>query len=374
MFKKNLKSDILFTGYYGQLNTGDDAFIEVAAWGAEKYWNKKNNRFLAIKNGLPTVKLPVKGYPVKLPKSYKLQNKLLIPTADYLISAGGSTLCNKLKGYDAKSIALKRKEKINDIKLGAIGVSVGPFKSSKDEKSIINYLKNLDFLSVRDKASFKIVKELDLPYEPVHSFDLAALLPTIYGINKSSLKKDRKVIGVSVCPYESITNKRMLKKEYDRNNRTVELLKNLDKRESIHFKFFIINGHDVVGDLKTTQDVIRKLNPDSYEIVDYNKETNITWNEVSSCDFIVATRLHAAIFACFSNTPFILNEYHRKCGDFLDDVSYDQSLRVFDSEYDVKDRADCIINILNDKNNYTAPKKIEEMTNRSELNFTAVDI
>lgn len=374
MYKKKIKTDILFTGYYGQLNTGDDAFIEVAAWGAEKYWNKKNNRFLAIKNGLPTVKLPVKGYPVKLPKSYKLQNKLLIPTADYLVSAGGTTLCKKLQDYEPKTIALKRKQKQGDIKLGAIGVSIGPFKSSDDEKSIVNYLQNLDFLSVRDQASFEIVKELNLPYEPIHSFDLAALLPAIYGIKKTSVSRVKKVVGVSVCPYESIINKNMIENEHNRNDRTVELLKSLDKRENIHFKFFIINGHSVVGDLKTTQDVIRKLNPNSYEIIDYNKETSITWNEVSSCDFMIATRLHAAIFACFSSTPFILNEYHKKCGDFLDDVSYDQSLRVFDSEYDVKDKADYIVSILNNKNNYPAPKKIDEMMSRAELNFTAVDI
>lgn len=41
MFFENFRSDILFTGYYGQMNTGDDAFVQVASWGASKYWKKK---------------------------------------------------------------------------------------------------------------------------------------------------------------------------------------------------------------------------------------------------------------------------------------------------------------------------------------------
>lgn len=49
MFKKIFESEVLFTGYYGQLNTGDDAFVAVADWGARKYWHKNNNKFLAIK-------------------------------------------------------------------------------------------------------------------------------------------------------------------------------------------------------------------------------------------------------------------------------------------------------------------------------------
>ena len=28
----------VFSGYYGHKNTGDDAFVEVAAWGSKKYW------------------------------------------------------------------------------------------------------------------------------------------------------------------------------------------------------------------------------------------------------------------------------------------------------------------------------------------------
>ncbi|TXD98097.1 polysaccharide pyruvyl transferase family protein [Psychrobacter frigidicola] len=375
MYKNIFKSEILFTGYYGQLNTGDDAFLEVASWGAKKYWNKSNSIYLSRKKGLPILCRDIRGYPLSIPKTYHLQDKILLPLTDYLISAGGSTMNKELQASNIKRLAMEHKKKHSKIKIGGIGVSIGPFRTTKDEESTIDYLKNIDFLAVRDQASFDFAMSLDLPYEPVNAFDLAALLPEIYGIQKKDiLLNNTKVVGISVCPFESIVDKNNIENEHKRNAKVINLLKVLDKKEDIHFKFFIINGHPTVGDLRLTQETIERVAPNSYEIINYNKETRATWNEISSCDFVISTRLHAAIFACFSNTPFMLNEYHRKCGDFLDDIHYDKSLRLFDSEYNPVEKANSIIDILNDQSNYIYPTKLDEMKNKSELNFTGVII
>ena len=39
-----IKMKIVYEGFYGYKNAGDDAFIEVSSWGAEKYWNCKNHK------------------------------------------------------------------------------------------------------------------------------------------------------------------------------------------------------------------------------------------------------------------------------------------------------------------------------------------
>lgn len=374
MFIKKFQSEILFTGYYGQLNTGDDAFLEVSSWGAEKYWNKTNIIFLAKNENLPKVLRSIRGYPVSMPRTTAIQNKILISSTDYLISAGGSILCSKFHTRDIKNFALEEKKKGKKIKLGAIGVSIGPFKTIEDEKAIVNYLKNLDFLSVRDQASYDFLKSLNLKYEPVNAFDLAALLPEIYGIKrKPYLEIGKKVIGISVCPVESISGAN-IRFENKRNDRTIELLKLLDKNKNIHFKFFVINGHKVVGDHKLTEEVINRVSPSSYELINYNKNTKFIWDEISSCDFVISTRLHAAIFACFSNTPFMLNEYHKKCSDFLDNVGYNLKYRLFNDEYDVLEKSETITKILNSESEYEAPTRVGEMAKKAELNFVGVDL
>lgn len=373
MFKK-FQSDILFTGYYGQLNTGDDAFIEVTSWGAEKYWNKNGSIFLGREENLPYTLRSIRGYPLSFPKTTAIQNKLLISSTDYLISAGGSILCSKFHNRDIKNYALKEKVKGRQVKLGGIGVSVGPFKTVEDEKAIQNYLYNLNFLAVRDQASFDYLKSLDLPFEPVNAFDLAALLPEIYGLKKKKAKdSNKKVIGVSVCPVETISNINP-EAEKMRNKKTVELLSLLDKNENIHFKFFVINGHKTFGDYNLTKEIISQVSPASFELVEYNKNTEFMWNSVINCDFVISTRLHAAIFSCFGNTPFMLNEYHRKCSDFLEDVGYHSEYRLFNNEYDPLEKSQQIIEIINNKINYKLPTRLNEMKCKAEYNFTKVDL
>lgn len=373
MFKKVFESEVLFTGYYGQLNTGDDAFVVVADWGVKKYWNKSSNRFLAIKKNLPEVS-GLNGYPFSFPRTYSSQNKLLISNTNYLISAGGSTIHSALPQNSIKQLALNEKRNGSKIKIGGIGVSIGPFKTSKDEKSVIEYLRNIDFLAVRDQRSYDFIEHLNLPYKPINSFDLAALLPKIYGNNeKKNVRNGIKTIGVSVCPVESIVGGN-IEREKQRNKNTLELLKLLDQKEDIHFKFFIINGNSKVGDLNLTKEIIARTQPKSYELVGYNRNTNYMWDEISKCDFVISTRLHAAIFACFSNTPFMLNEYHIKCSDFLDDVGYNMNYRLYDYDYDVVEKANMILEVLNQSSNYILPLNVQSMIKKSELNFLGIDI
>lgn len=374
MLSHIFKSDILFTGYYGHYNTGDDAFVEVASWGAKKYWNKNNNRFLTKKNLLPKVKSSIQGFPFNIPKTYKLQRKLLVSQADYLISAGGSTI-HGIPGVDsAKSLSLKKKEQNPNYKIGAIGVSIGPFKTLEDEHYTQKYLQNINFLAVRDQASYDYVSQLKLPYQPVNAFDLAALLPDIYEIPKKPISNHQKVIGISVCPVESISDPKNIKTESIRNLMTAELIRFLDSQDDILFKFFIINGHPKLGDLETTLEVINRSQPKNFEIVKYQRQTQLMWNNIALCDFLISTRLHGAIFACFSETPFILNEYHKKCTDFLDSIGFGDELRVYNNKYDPMDIGKKIIKIINQPNNFLKPYNIKKMQEQAYLNFTGVII
>src|SRR5690606_27154160 len=118
-----------------------------------------------------------------------------------LVFAGGSTIHSKLAPSSIRWKAFKRKSDKQMLKIGGIGVSVGPFKSIKDEQAVQSYLQQMDFLAVRDQVSFDYVSSLDLPFSPVNAFDLAALLPEIYNYKTDEKKRRGKsVIGVSVCP------------------------------------------------------------------------------------------------------------------------------------------------------------------------------
>ena len=226
----------------------------------------------------------------------------------------------------------------------------------------------MSFLTVRDRRSYDYVKTLDLPYNPIEAFDLAALLPQIYGIPDRTVL-NKKVIGVSLCNYERYTNGDTAN-ESRRNREIVLLLRELDRRlENVVFKFFIINGNPSRGDFQLTQETIKDVSfKNEIQVRPYNPVTSSVWNEIADCDFVLTTRLHAGIFACFSDTPFMLVEYHKKCADFLDDVGQDDKYLLNDAEFDSESITGIIVSIIEDQR-YHLPKARREMINRSSLNF-----
>ena len=367
------KTDILFTGYYGHQNTGDDAFVEVASWGAKKFWSKDNNRFLARTSRLPKTIIPNKGYPFEIKRTYGLQSKILLNNTDAFVYAGGSTIHSTLDSSNIRYKAFVKKRNGAEFKYGGIGVSIGPFKNSEDEKAVKSYLKQMDFLAVRDQTSFDLVSNWDLPYKPINAFDLAALLPEVYDFDFNIRKKNNiKTIGISVCPYESHQKGMNLEKEMKRNSMLIDLLKKIDTLGVFHFKFYVINGNEMYGDLKLTKETTSRVSPKSFELCNYDKNTRNTWESIAKCDFIISTRLHAAIFACFAEVPFMLNEYHRKCEDFLSNVGYNEEYRLYNSEYNVEEKALQVMDIL--QGDYIKPKYMKEMIDKARLNFNDINL
>ena len=285
--------------------------------------------------------------------------------------AGGS-IFNSVEKGSIKDVALTLVQQGNKLKLGAVGVSIGPFKNIEHEKQIIEYIKRMGFLSVRDHRSYTFLKSLNLNFEPVASFDLAALLPEVYSGNTLNVVEIKKIIGVSFNNEESHFNGD-LRKEKNRRDFIIELLKFLGTKSNYIFRFFIFNDHSKVGDFSVTQEIIRKSGIVNFEIVNYNKSVEETWNGISECSAMISSRLHASIFACFSNVPFFLIEYHRKCADFLNDVGQFSDYIIGDGVANPMDIGNTILDVVNNKDIYIAPKFKNEMIEKSRLNFTGVN-
>ncbi|MDY0103769.1 MAG: polysaccharide pyruvyl transferase family protein [Lentimicrobium sp.] len=370
--------NLLFSGYYGHQNTGDDAFIEVAAWGAKKYWHCGNSKF--ITQNLPIIQnhadLVGKNY---FKGNYFLKSTIATISADAFICAGGSTFHSPINDLDPINIARLKKKYFQKFKIGAIGVSLGPYRSIVAEKENINLLRKFDFLALRDKESYKMAMEYNLPYEPIEAFDLAALLPKIYGnISKDEIPFQKNILGISICNYESYLKNGDLKNEARRNEQIENLLfKIAGLNQKTVFRFFIFNGNKNIGDKKATLALVSKLKSiKSFvcEIVDYDPNTYNTWLKIQECNLVISTRLHAAVFACFANVPFFLVEYHRKCSDFLNNIGYQNNYRIFDADFEVNKFALKIIELLAEKQPYIKPTNIDKAVDKAEYNFTKIKI
>lgn len=66
--------------------------------------------------------------------------------------------------------------------------------------------------------------------------------------------------------------------------------------------------------------------------------------ELSKCNFILGTRLHAGIIAYALNIPFMLVEYHPKCTEFLNTINHKYRYRIHDSKKNVLNISSLISN------------------------------
>jgi len=170
--------NVTFSGFYGMKNTGDDCFCKVAEWGAQHYWGADTSYFFSKK--IP--KLSNNAKPIMKTLPYRLQfiNELLLDRHfkknKHLVYSGGSIFHGK--DWWEMEYANKNFEKY-DLKIGAIGVSVGPFDSVAHEKKVIEFMKRMSFLCVRDLKSYELVQSYNLDLPCTHAFDLAGLLPKV---------------------------------------------------------------------------------------------------------------------------------------------------------------------------------------------------
>ncbi|MFH0984188.1 MAG: polysaccharide pyruvyl transferase family protein [Candidatus Omnitrophota bacterium] len=322
---------VLFSGYYGQRNTGDDAFCVVAAWGAKKYWHAEKIAFLS--STVPELTVPANCVlPVKQCfKGQRLLWSILSSIqAKNIVYLGGSLFHQRPKSlasqfFYGRSIGSKNK------KVSAVGVSLGPFHGKEDRAYIRSVLNNMVFLSVRDEASYQIAQEMRLDVPTVKSFDPAVLLPLVYGegfLSSENQRKDRPVLGISLCHFERFVC-RDVSTEQRREKIILEALKELVKNHEVALKFFIFNDHPDLGDAELTNRIVGALEGYPFvDIVPYSLNPGQTLKAAKGCDAFLGVRLHAAIFAYTVGIPFALVEYHRKCSDFLDEIGYKEEFRI----------------------------------------------
>jgi polysaccharide pyruvyl transferase WcaK-like protein len=352
---------ILFTGYYGFSNMGDDAFVEVCDWGAGKYWKDSSHSFLPpsgnVKNSVNSVfkNLNFKG-------KYSVESLIYGYQADYLIFAGGSLFAREIQKFSAYDM-FRYLSKLKITKVGAIGVSIGPFNNKWAYNEWKFFLQDFDFIYTRDTNSFQVAEEMNLN-NVTQSYDLAALLPFMYGLVKKDINiKTNKTIGISIC----LDDKSGLIDGNDKNriDNLIKLLRLVYFRDqNLNFIFYIINTHQINGDIEITNYVISKLDfsKERFHILPYSNVED-SWNSILNCDLMIACRLHAGIFAAFSNTPFLQIEYHRKCTDLLNDLGYPSEYRIGDLEVEIEKIYEMVTNLLNNPSDFklTNLEKCQEL-------------
>lgn len=312
-------------GYYGMANFGDDLFCEVLSEAQRRYAPDLRMLVAAPMAGTyvgHSVSLPGwmrsrwsgRGWRSSAARLFGRSRALL--AADAVLWAGGSVFSENRgvrRLHDRLALGGDRKQY-------AIGVSVGPFDSGRHEQEVMHHLNGYDRVMVRDHASLERAGSL-------HGVSVCGDLGVLLETPAEADVDDRALVGFAPCATAT--------PDFDS---LVPLIDSLCASSAglniAGIRVLALNGHPTKGDVdlaKRAYERILALGV-SAELVIYGADGGVGVHEVAraitSVKALVTHRLHGAIVAYGAGVPFVLQEYHEKCADFLDDIGYPSLCRA----------------------------------------------
>jgi len=316
-----MKRQIFIFGYYGWKNVGDDMML----YGLlQKFGNKNPGVTFAILSQNPViVPTKVKNRIVFVtPSIFRVLKEIL---RSYAFVIGGGTHLfeygNKIKIFkiQLRLFLIVLYAKILRKKVYIVGNSLGPFQSGLGEllpKVICNIA---DYISVRDKASYKLLVNWGFAEKASLSFDLSVLSGFLWS-RKRSLAESKRVLGISITPVFKIyyRDKKDLKVVNEISKCINEWLKDEVKAEVWLFTFHGPSYDDDVFITKLLQDKLKTKERVKYIGYDPNPKKMIT--QMGQCNAFIGMKLHSCIFAYINSLPLLVIEYHPKCRAFAEEI------------------------------------------------------
>lgn len=337
---------------YIDCNLGDDLMLDILI---KKYpqhtfyllgGSDKNN----FENKYPNIKL------IRLRELCKYIFKL-----QGVVVIGGSLFQDYKEGYKSyrlRNIILKG-FKILKKKVCIMGANIGPIYSEECMEIFKKTFKYSNYISVRDKKSYEILKE--------NNIKNCNCYPDIvfnYQDNNSMEDIDGNRLGISIINYCRNTDH---KQEYI--DKMVELInKYLIEHEYKTVYLFGFDSGDE-NDGEVIDIIIEKiiLKDRVYRVI-YNGNVDRFLECFKKCSFIIGTRFHSIILALKYQIPFIPIIYSIKTENLLNDINYNNNKYHYNSmnEFNVEE----IINTIDDCKGF---KVNEEYINLSKGHFNYLD-
>lgn len=315
---------LAIVGYYGYKNFGDDLFHFLTSRMLDELNEDDEISLNVLASGVSSSKV---NYliPRKIENIYSSASILgtfirlifaiyVAIRFDKVVFFGGSLFSHKPSNV-LKYVYLPA-VRLGMIKLGAFGVSIGPFNNGKEQNDIIEVLKNFSFVFVRDKKSIKYSSGLENVYPGV---DIASISKRYFKLRKPEITTQ---IGVCPCLYNEYVGGNP-SRDWERVDSIINYLQKYSREYDINIRLFALNSNESVGDRRVVDYMMQRLDELEIKYTSYT-HTNIdeTSRNLLECDFTINIRLHGAIFSYAMGIPFVLYEYHEKCSAFLNDVDW----------------------------------------------------
>jgi polysaccharide pyruvyl transferase WcaK-like protein len=318
-------------GSFGQQNGGDDAFVEVALWGLERFCSP-GTVVLSAPEPVQTSRglIPATVTRRRFKGQHRIQRYLNTRNLDRVLYAGGG-IHSFAAELDAQARVLDRNPAARS---AAVGVSVWPFKDAQSVDAFKRFVEHFAFLGVRGRASYERLKAIDAQVRFELTFDIAVSLLDMLGPPVRSLVGQR-IVGVSLLSqaptYHPGLDPAALRAV---DERRVELVAGMLNAaiasgacDAIHMLDFC--SHERFGDYAIHEQLAARL-VKGFPVVHepYAGDPLSLFRQVSRLQCMIAMRLHAAVFAFSAQVPFLMLPYQDKSYEWADIVGLPVSDRI----------------------------------------------
>lgn len=323
--EKNMRSDIVISGYYGYKNNGDDALLCAII---------NDLREISIHNTICVLSDDPKEtealYGVKSIHRYNpFKVCSVLKNAKLLISGGGSLIQDATSSqslwYYLKIISLAQKYRIKTM-LYANGI--GPLNKKSDIKRAEKVLKNIDLITLREPTSLNELDSMNIDRAKIQ-----VLADPAFGIEPKedigdvlksfSVPEDKKLLAISVRTW---------------------------KKHASDFEAVMANAVDALcekydmvplflnmqypSDVKMSRKIASLMKNQSYSIEKILSGAEML-GIIKKCDFVLAERLHVLIYAAAVRTPLLAIVYDPKVKSFMEYIGLDSYIDVEKADSDL---------------------------------------
>ncbi|HWV57683.1 MAG TPA: polysaccharide pyruvyl transferase family protein [Longimicrobiales bacterium] len=326
----------LIVGYYGMRNAGDNAFCLVLDHALRRYWGTESPLFAApTLPGLAPEACTLSGRWFTAERTTLRAGRVLgklagLRHASMLLFGGGSVFRDM--GPLSEKRAFSWWSRMTGKPMAAVGVSVGPFVSVAAERRLGRVLRRIEYLAVRDAASYDRALAAGCRGRLVLAADLAGLLPEAIDVSALRRVADgetpslRPRLGVTVVGRDPELDDAARRR---REDGIIEAVRAVADHDGVDVTVLVFNDHPERGDNAVSRRLAERLpRTGTHRVVTAAEGVGALIAALAQCDACLHVRLHGAIFSYVLGIPFALVPYQPKCDDFLEEIGQPYELRL----------------------------------------------
>ena len=307
---------LLFIGFNGHLNLGDDLMTRCLSWCAREHWGAERVRATSFYRFEPD---PGRGVVVN--KLFGMLNNWLLRRqagkSDVLVFGGGSMYHSanscRWKGDLARRFGKARGARHASM---TIGVGLGPFREEGDFEACKATLNSMELVLVRDRHSLRLASEMNLDV-PVHlCADPAFLLPEAVPSLLSSRAETRQEMLWIIRPDSAVNSGGMSAEQ------CVEAMQGIREGAGCVHRMVVFNSGPTFADSGFARKVTDLGGPSLVApplFYDGNNMDAILL-AIRQARGVVASRLHGILTSRVLGTPVLPLSYHMKCNVFAEEL------------------------------------------------------